>query len=207
MAKVKVINLDNQPVDEIELKPEVFEVEMNRHVVWEAMNAILANRRQGTVATKNRKDVRGGGRKPWRQKGTGRARAGSTRSPLWRHGGITHGPQPRDFSIAIPKSKRRKAVKCVLSDKLNGDRLRILDSLSMEKVKTRILHDKIIKGMETTSVLLVDGDQNRELYLSSRNHPRLKSMVATDLNVYDLMKYDFVFLTVEAVKRIEEVLS
>lgn len=207
MAKVKVINLDNQPVDEIVLKPEIFEVEVNQHVVWEAMNAILANRRQGNASTKNRKDVSGGGKKPWRQKGTGRARSGSTRSPLWRHGGTVHGPQPRDFTMQLPKKKRRKAVKVVLSDKLQGERLLVIDKFDMEKPKTSLLHDKIIKGMNTTSVLLVDGELNRTLHLSSRNHPRLKTMVATDINVYDLMKYDYVILSVEAVKRIEEVLG
>jgi len=207
MAKVKVFNLDNKAVDEINLKPEVFEVEMNRHVVWEAMNAILANRRQGNASAKNRKDVSGGGKKPWRQKGTGRARAGSTRSPLWRHGGTVHGPQPRDFSSAIPKKKRRRAVMCILSDKLGENKLRVIDNFELGEIKTRTLHEKIIKGMEASTVLLVDNEVNRELYLSSRNNPRMKTMVATDLNVYDLMKYEYVFLSVGAVKRIEEVLG
>ncbi|NOY23611.1 MAG: 50S ribosomal protein L4 [Acidobacteria bacterium] len=207
MAKVKVFNLDNKQVDEITLKPEVFEVEMNRHVVWEAMNAILANRRQGNASVKNRKDVSGGGKKPWRQKGTGRARAGSTRSPLWRSGGTVHGPQPRDFSSAIPKKKRRKAVRCLLSDKLGEKKLRVIDNFELGEIKTRALHEKVIKGMEASTVLLVDNEVNRELYLSSRNNPRMKTMVATDLNVYDLMKYEYVFLSVDAVKRIEEVLG
>ena len=207
MAKVKVFNLDNKPVDEINLKPEVFEVEMNRHVVWEAMNAILANRRQGNASVKNRKDVSGSGKKPWRQKGTGRARAGETRSPLWRHGGTVHGPQPRDFSSAMPKKKRRRAVKCLLSDKLMEDKLRVINNFELGEIKTRVLHEKVIKGMEASSVLLVDNEVNRELYLSSRNNPRMKTMVAADLNVYDLMKYEYVFLSVEAVKRIEEVLG
>lgn len=207
MAKVKVFNLDNKAVDEINLKPEVFEVEMNRHVVWEAMNAILANRRQGNASAKNRKDVSGGGKKPWRQKGTGRARAGSTRSPLWRHGGTVHGPQPRDFSSAIPKKKRRRAVMCILSDKLGENKLRVIDNFELGEIKTRTLHQKIVKGMEASTVLLVDNEVNRELYLSSRNNPRMKTMVATDLNVYDLMKYEYVFLSVGAVKRIEEVLG
>ncbi len=207
MAKVKVFNLDNKQVDEITLKPEVFEVEMNRHVVWEAMNAILANRRQGNASVKNRKDVSGGGKKPWRQKGTGRARAGSTRSPLWRSGGTVHGPQPRDFSSAIPKKKRRRAVKCLLSDKLGEKKLRVIDNFELGEIKTRALHEKVIKGMEASTVLLVDNEVNRELYLSSRNNPRMKTMVATDLNVYDLMKYEYIFLSVDAVKRIEEVLG
>ncbi|NOZ12760.1 MAG: 50S ribosomal protein L4 [Acidobacteria bacterium] len=207
MAKVKVFNLDNKPVDEINLKPEVFEVEMNRHVVWEAMNAILANRRQGNASVKNRKDVSGSGKKPWRQKGTGRARSGETRSPLWRHGGTVHGPHPRDFSSAIPKKKRRKAVKCILSDKLGENKLRVIDSFELGEIKTRVLHEKVIKGMEASTVLLVDKEVNRELYLSSRNNPRMKTMVASDLNVYDLMKYEYVFLSVDAVKRIEEVLG
>ncbi len=207
MAKVKVFNLDNNPVDEINLNPEVFEVEMNRHVVWEAMNAILANRRQGNASVKNRKDVSGGGKKPWRQKGTGRARAGSSRSPLWRSGGTVHGPQPRDFSSSIPKKKRRSAVKCLLSDKLGENKLRVIDNFELGEIKTRALHEKVIKGMEASTVLLVDNEVNRELYLSSRNNPRMKTMVAADLNVYDLMKYEYVFLSVNAVKRIEEVLG
>ncbi len=207
MAKVKVFNLDNKPVDEITLNPDVFEVEMNRHVVWEAMNAILANRRQGNASVKNRKDVSGSGKKPWRQKGTGRARSGETRSPLWRHGGTVHGPHPRDFSSAIPKKKRRRAVKCILSDKLGENKLRVIENFKLGEIKTRVLHEKVIKGMEASTVLLVDNEVNRELYLSSRNNPRMKTMVAADLNVYDLMKYEYVFLSVDAVKRIEEVLG
>lgn len=207
MAKVKVFNLDNKAVDEIDLKPEIFEVEMNQHVVWEAMNAILANRRQGNASVKNRKDVSGGGKKPWRQKGTGRARSGSNRSPLWRHGGTVHGPQPRDFSVRLPKKKRRTAVKCVLSEKLTGDKLRVIETFELEQIKSRLLHEKIIKGMAAPTALLVDCEVNRSLYLSSRNNPRLKTVVAADLNVYDLMKYDFILLSVEAVKKIEEVLG
>jgi len=207
MAKVKVFNMDNKAVDEINLKPEVFEVEMNRHVVWEAMNAILANHRQGNASVKNRKDVSGGGKKPWRQKGTGRARAGSTRSPLWRHGGTVHGPQPYDFSSAIPKKKKRRALMCLLSDKLGENKLRVIDNFELGEIKTRTLHEKIIKGMDASTVLLVDSEVNRELYLSSRNNPRMKTMVATDLNVYDLMKYEYIFLSVDAVKRIEGVLG
>lgn len=207
MAKVKVINLDNEVVGEVELNPSIFEVEMNHHLVWEALNATLANRRVGTASTKNRKDVSGGGKKPWRQKGTGRARHGSIRSPLWRGGGTVHGPQPRDFSVRFPKKKRRKAVKMLLSDKLRNEKLVIVDNLEIEQPKTKIVYDKVIKGLQVNSGLLVDGDLNRNLYLSSRNIPRLKSLVATDLNVFDLMKYDYVLLSLEGLKKIEEVLG
>jgi large subunit ribosomal protein L4 len=206
MVKVKVVNLDNSPVDEIELIPSIFEVEMNKHLVWEAVNAIMTNRRQGTVATKNRKDVSGGGKKPWRQKGTGRARSGSTRSPLWRHGGTVHGPQPREFSTTFPKKKKRKAVKVVLSEKLREDKIKVIDNFELQEIKTKVLYDKVIRGMEVSTALLVDGENNKNLYLSSRNNPRMKSMVAADLNVYDLLKYDYLLISVEGLKRLEEVL-
>jgi len=206
MVKVKVVNLDNSPVDEIELIPSIFEVEMNKHLVWEAVNAIMTNRRQGTVATKNRKDVSGGGKKPWRQKGTGRARSGSTRSPLWRHGGTVHGPQPREFSTTFPKKKKRKAVKVVLSEKLREDKIKVIDNFQLQEIKTKVLFDKVIKGMEVSTALLVDGENNKNLYLSSRNNPRMKSMVAADLNVYDLLKYDYLLISVDGLKRLEEVL-
>ncbi len=207
MAKVKVINLDNKVVGEVELNPSIFEVEMNQHLVWEALNATLANRRVGTASTKNRKDVSGGGKKPWRQKGTGRARHGSIRSPLWRGGGTVHGPHPRDFSVRFPKKKRRKAVKMLLSDKLRNEKLVIVDNFEIEQPKTKFVYDKVIKGLQVNSGLLVDGNLNRNLYLSSRNIPRLKSLVATDLNVFDLMKYDYVLLSLEGLKKIEEVLG
>ncbi len=207
MAKVKVINLDNQIVDEVELNPSIFEVELNEHLVWEALNATLANRRVGTASTKNRKDVKGGGKKPWRQKGTGRARHGSIRSPLWVGGGTVHGPQPRDFSVKFPKKKRRKAVKMLLSDKLRNEKLVVVDKFEIEQPKTKIVYDKVIKGLQVDSGLLVDGNLNRNLYLSSRNIPRLKSLVATDLNVFDLMKYDYILVSLEGLKKIEEVLG
>lgn len=206
MVKVKVVNLDNSPVDEIELASSIFEVEMNKHLVWEAVNAIMTNRRQGTVSTKNRKDVSGGGKKPWRQKGTGRARSGSTRSPLWRHGGTVHGPQQREFSTTFPKKKRRKALTVVLSEKLREEKIKVLNNFDLQEVKTKVLFDKVIKGMEVSTALLVDGENNRNLYLSSRNNPRMKTMVSADINVYDLLKYDYLLITVEGLKRLEEVL-
>ncbi|BBB32929.1 large subunit ribosomal protein L4 [Thermotomaculum hydrothermale] len=207
MAKVKVINLDNQVVDEVELNPSIFEVELNEHLVWEALNATLANRRVGTASAKNRKDVSGGGKKPWRQKGTGRARHGSIRSPLWVGGGTVHGPQPRDFSVKFPKKKRRKAVKMLLSDKLRNEKLVVVDKFEIEQPKTKLVYDKVIKGLNVDSGLLIDGNLNRNLYLSSRNIPRLKSLVATDLNVFDLMKYDYVLVSLDGLKKIEEVLG
>ncbi len=207
MVKVKVINLDNQVVDEVDLNPALFEVEMNEHLVWEALNATLANRRVGTASTKNRKDVSGGGKKPWRQKGTGRARHGSIRSPLWIGGGTVHGPKPRDFSVKFPKKKRRKAVKVLLSDKLRNNKLVVIDNFDIEKPKTKFIYEKVVKGMQVDSGLLVDGSLNRNLYLSSRNIPRLKPLVATDINVFDLLKYDYLLISLDAIKKIEEVLK
>ncbi len=207
MAKVKVINLENQVVDEVELNPSIFEVELNQHLIWEALNATLANRRVGTASTKNRKHVKGGGRKPWRQKGTGRARHGSIRSPLWTGGGVVHGPKPRDFSVSFPKKKRRKAVKMLLSDKLRNEKLLVVDKFAVEQPKTKFIYEKVIKGLSVNSGLLVDGELNRNLYLSSRNIPRLKSLVATDLNVFDLLKYDYLLVSLDGLKKIEEVLG
>jgi len=207
MAKVKVINLENQVVDEVELNPSIFEVELNEHLVWEALNATLANRRVGTASTKNRKSVKGGGKKPWRQKGTGRARHGSIRSPLWVGGGTVHGPQPRDFTVSFPKKKRRKAVRMLLSDKLRNEKLVVVDKFEIEQPKTKLVYDKVIKGLQVDSGLLIDGKLNKNLYLSSRNIPRLKSLVATDLNVFDLMKYDYILVSLDGLKKIEEVLG
>jgi len=207
MAKVKVINLENQVVDEVELNPSIFEVELNQHLIWEALNATLANRRVGTASTKNRKHVSGGGRKPWRQKGTGRARHGSIRSPLWTGGGVVHGPKPRDFSVSFPKKKRRKAVKMLLSDKLRNEKLLVVDKFAVEQPKTKFIYEKVIKGLQVNSGLLVDGELNKNLYLSSRNIPRLKSLVATDLNVFDLLKYDYLLVSLDGLKKIEEVLG
>ena len=207
MAKVKVINLDNQVVDEVELNPSLFEVELNEHLIWEALNATLANRRVGTASTKNRKDVRGGGKKPWRQKGTGRARHGSTRSPIWVGGGTVHGPKPRDFSVKFPKKKRRKAIKMLLSDKVRNEKLLVVDRFDIEQPKTKFVYEKVVKGLDVNSGLLVDGKLNRNLYLSSRNIPRLKSLVATDLNVFDLIKYDYLLVSLDALREIGEVLK
>ncbi len=202
-----MINLDNQVVDEVELNPSLFEVELNEHLIWEALNATLANRRVGTASTKNRKDVRGGGKKPWRQKGTGRARHGSTRSPIWVGGGTVHGPKPRDFSVKFPKKKRRKAIKMLLSDKVRNEKLLVVDRFDIEQPKTKFVYEKVVKGLDVNSGLLVDGKLNRNLYLSSRNIPRLKSLVATDLNVFDLIKYDYLLVSLDALREIGEVLK
>jgi large subunit ribosomal protein L4 len=207
MAEVEVRNLQNEVVGTLELADEVFNYEASPTLVWEAVTAFLAGRRKGTHAVKTRSEVRGSGRKPWRQKGTGRARIGSIRSPLWRGGGTVHGPQPRDHSQALPKKKRRGAMRLVLSDKLRNDRLRVFEDLSLETHRTQ----DFLKWIESLDlgdkVLMVDSRENRNLYLGSRNVSTVKMVPADGVNVYDLVNFDVLMISRRAVLELQEVLQ
>ncbi len=205
MPKVAVYNMAGAQVGEMELSDSVFGIEPNEAVVHQVVKAQLANRRVGTASTKTRGMVRGGGRKPWRQKGTGRARAGSRRSPLWRGGGTVFGPHPRDYSIRLPKKVRRLALKSVLSDKVNNGEIVVLEALTFEEPKTK----RIIEVLNALNVvgkaLVVTADGDINVTKSARNIPGVKPLRADFINVYDLLAYDKLVITKDAVAKVEEV--
>ncbi len=207
MAKVEVKNLENKVVEKLDLADEVFNYSASETLVWEAVRAFQAAQRKGTHSTKNRIELRGGGRKPWRQKGTGRARAGSSRSPLWRSGGTVFGPTPRDYSQSFPKRKRRGAVKMVLSDKLQNQRLTVIDEFTVSKPSTRDFAGKLSGLGLDGKILLVDDSENRNLYLSSRNLPAVKMVPTGGVNVYDLLDHDYLLISKRSVLALQEVLQ
>ncbi len=207
MAEVEVRNLKNKVIDKLELADEVFNYSASETLVWEAVRAYRAGQRKGTHATKGRSQVRGGGRKPWRQKGTGRARAGSIWSPLWRGGGITFGPSPRNYAQAFPKKKRRGALKVVLSDKLKNQKLTVVDEFVLESHRTKEFLE-VLKTLDLDNkVLVVDDRENRNLYLSSRNVPQVKCVATLGLNVYDLLNCRHLLISKRAVLSLQELLQ
>jgi large subunit ribosomal protein L4 len=207
MATMKVKTLSGKAARDIELPDAVYAVPVNTHLVHEAVVAYQAGGRAGTHATKNRSDVRGGGKKPWRQKKTGRARHGSIRSPIWKGGGTVFGPQPRDYSQGLPRGKRQGAIRSVLSAKVRDGKLMVVDAFELAEPKTRDLL-KALHGLGVAgSALLVDEPGNRNLELSARNAPRCKTSLSTALNVVDLLRYDTIVLTEAAAHRVAEVLS
>jgi len=207
MAEVEVKNLKNEVIETITLADEVFAYTASETLVWEAVQAFLAGQRKGTHATKTRGLVSGAGKKLWRQKGTGRARIGSIRSPLWRKGGTVFGPQPRDYSQAFPKQKRRGAMKMVLSDKLRSQRITVVDAFGIEQPKTKEFLGVMKVLNLANKVLVVDGRENRNLYLSVRNLPTVKMVASSGLNVYDLLNYEHLLISKQALLEIQEVLQ
>jgi len=197
--------MEGQEVGEFELNDSVFGIVPNTSVVHEAVVMQLAGRRQGTVGVKTRAMVSGGGKKPYRQKGTGRARAGSSRSPLWRHGGVTFGPQARSYAYKIPRKKRRLAMKSVLSDKVANGQLIVVDELKMEKPSTKSMVQMLGKLGVEKKALVVTGCN--EAMLSARNIAGVKPMKAEGVNVYDVLNYDKMVISAEQVRKIEEVLA
>ena len=188
MGKLQVFDQTGNPATEVELADSVFAYPDKGHLVYEAVINYRANQRQGTAATKTRAEVRGGGRKPWRQKGTGRARAGSTRSPLWRKGGTVFGPQPRDYSYELPKKARRNALRSVLSRKLADSLILVLREFDIKEPKTKEAA-ALLKAFHINSALLVDSHENTNLFLSVRNLPKVKAVDVRTLNVYDVLNY------------------
>jgi len=186
--KVQVLDNSGKQVKEITAPPEIFNTPLKEHLIYEAVVNYRANQRQGNAATKTRAMVRGGGRKPWRQKGTGRARAGSTRSPLWRSGGTTFGPQPRDYSYRMPKKAKRLALKSVLAAKLSDKQLMILDLLEFTEPKTKE-GAKLVKNLNLDSALFVDIHSNTNLILSLRNIPKVTVVDYNQLTVYDVLNH------------------
>ena len=207
MAEVEVKNLKNEVVDKLALDDAVFDYTASETLVWEAVRAYLAGQRKGTHATKTRGLVSGAGKKLWRQKGTGRARIGSLRSPLWRKGGTVFGPQPRDYEQSFPKQKRRGALKMVLSDKLRKQKLIVVDALAMEAPKTKDFVGVLQTLNLEKKVLVVDDRDNRNLFLSARNLPQVKMVMSSGLNVYDVLNYDHLLISRQALLDIQEVLQ
>ncbi len=207
MPTVKVFNMAGQEVGEMQLNEKVFGVEINEGLVHQAVVMQLASQRLGTHATKTRGMVRGGGRKPWRQKGTGRARSGSTRSPLWVGGGTIFGPHPRSYSFSMPRKQRRLAIKCALTDKVNSNDFIVLESLDFAAPKTK----DVVKLLNDFSVaekaLFVTADVAENVEKSSRNLQGVKAISSNGLNVYDILNHNKLFITKDAIARIEEVLA
>jgi len=205
MPKVAVFNIDGQQVGDIELKDEVFGVQVNEPLLHQAVQVYLANQRQGTQSAKTRAEVRGGGRKPWRQKGTGRARHGSIRSPQWTGGGVVFAPKPRDYSQKLPKKMRRQAMLSALSLKAKGNEIIVLDELKIEKPKTKLIDDMLKNLNVEKKALIVLKDSDQAVEKSVRNLPGAKMTLAGTLNVYDILKYDTFVITKQAVEAVEEV--
>ncbi|MCR4432189.1 MAG: 50S ribosomal protein L4 [Tepidanaerobacteraceae bacterium] len=205
MPKAALYNTKGEQVGEVELSDDVFGVEVRPDIMHRAVVNYLANQRQGTASTLTRGEVAGGGRKPWRQKGTGRARHGSIRSPLWRKGGIVFGPKPRSYNFTLPKKLKRYALKSALSSKVVDNELIILDSLNMEAPKTKIMAEilKNIKADKKALIVLPDKDENVEK--SARNLPGVKTTSVNTLNVYDVLNHNNLIITKEAVEKVEEV--
>ena len=205
MPNVNVLNLKGEQVGNIDLSEQIFGIDVNEHVVYEVVKNHLANRRQGTQSAKTRAEVRGGGKKPWRQKGTGRARQGSIRSPQWRGGGVTFAPKPRDYSYVVPKKVRRLALKSVLTSKVNEEELIVLDSLNLDEISTKQAKEILnnIKADKKAIVVINEGNEN--VYKSFRNIEGVKVTVVDTMNVYDLLNHNSLIMTQDAVKKTEEV--
>ena len=204
MANVSVYNMEGNEVGTLELNDAVFGVEVNEHLVHLAVVAQLANKRQGTQKAKTRSEVSGGGRKPWRQKGTGHARQGSTRAPQWTGGGVVFAPVPRDYSFKINKKEKRAALKSALTSRVEAQKFVVLDELKLEAIKTKDFV-KVLNNLNVSKALVVMGDKDVVIEKSAANVPDVKTTQATLLNVYDILKYDTVITTKAAVEKIEEV--
>ncbi|WBB37924.1 50S ribosomal protein L4 [Parvimonas micra] len=205
MPKVNVYNQLGEVVGDIELNEAIFGIEVNEHVVYEVVKNHLANRRQGTQSAKTRAEVRGGGRKPWRQKGTGRARQGSIRAPQWKGGGVVFAPKPRSYRYSVPKKVRRLAMKSVLSSKVLEGELRILDALTIDAFSTKKAKE-ILKNLSLeTKTMIVLPEGNDMIVKSFANLPKVETVVVDCMNVYDLMRFDNLVIVKDALSKIEEV--
>ena len=204
MAKVAVYNMEGKEVDTIELNDAVFGVEVNEHLVHMAVLQQLANNRQGTQKAKTRSEVSGGGRKPWKQKGTGNARQGSTRSPQWRHGGVVFAPVPRDYSFKLNKKEKRAALKSALTSRVAENKFIVVDELKFDEIKTKKFV-AVLNNLKVEKALVVLNDMDANVIKSASNVPTVKTAQTNELNVFDVLKYDTVVVTKDAVKTIEEV--
>ena len=204
MANVSVYNIEGKEVGSIELNDAVFGVEVNEHLVHMAVVNQLANNRQGTQSAKTRSEVSGGGRKPWRQKGTGHARQGSTRSPQWTGGGVVFAPKPRDYSFKMNKKEKRIALLSALSSKVADNKIVVLDAFNLDEVKTKKFAE-VMSNLKVDKALVVIEGENKNVVLSGRNIPTVKTASVNTINVYDILKYNTVVATKAAVASIEEV--
>jgi large subunit ribosomal protein L4 len=207
MPSVDVIDLSNKVVGTMDLSDDVFGVRVNEDLLYEAVRHHLACARRGTASTKTRHEVAGSGKKLWKQKGTGRARMGSIRSPLWRHGGTVHGPQPRDYSYKLPKKMQLGALKSALSAKLRDGELRVVSEFSISEAKSKVMRKTLDALDASRTILLVDNSDNRNLALSSRNLEGVKLVSSREVNVYDLLGHQHVLFTQDAAKKISEALA
>ncbi len=207
MPKVDVVDLNNQKVGEVELSDEVFGAEINEALLYEAVRHYQAGQRRGTAKTKTRHEVSGSGKKLWRQKGTGRARMGSIRSPLWRHGGTVHGPVPRDYSYKLPRKMMLGALRAALSAKLRDGEMKVVRTFSLDDHKTRTVKSVLGKLEALKTVLLVDNEENRNLSLGSQNLPGVTLMPSRDVTPYHLLGHERVLISEAAARKLSEALS
>lgn len=203
MAMVKILDQTNSPVGDLELSPEVFEVPVRPEILHLVVRSQRAAIRRGTHKAKERCDVSGGGKKPWRQKGTGRARAGSIRSPLWRHGAVTHAPRPRSYAFKVNRKVRNLALKMALSSRLAADELKVLSAIQMTEIKTKSFN-QIASGLGLKKALIVTVEEDTKLTLSARNLPDVKVLVADQLNVYDVLNYPQLVMMASAVESVTQ---
>ena len=204
MATVSVYNMEGKEVGTMDLNDAVFGVEVNEHLVHMAVVAQLANKRQGTQKAKTRSEVSGGGRKPWRQNGTGHARQGSTRAPQWTGGGVVFAPTPRDYTIRLNKKEKRLALKSALTSKVQEKKLIVVDELKFDEIKTKNFKN-VLDNLKTTKALVVLNDNDKNVVMSARNIPDVKTALTNTINVFDILKYNTVIVTKDAVATIEEV--
>lgn len=204
MATVSVLNMEGKEVEKLELNDNIFGVEINEHLVHLAVVSQLANNRQGTQKAKTRSEVRGGGRKPWRQKGTGHARQGSTRAPQWTGGGVVFAPVPRDYSFKMNKKEKRAALKSVLTSKVQENKFIVLDELKLAEVKTKEMK-KVLDNLKVNNALVIIGDDSENVALSARNIAGVQTASVNTINVFDMLKYNTIIATKSSVASIEEV--
>lgn len=204
MANITVYNIEGKKVETLELNDAVFGVEINEHLVHLAVVQQLANKRQGTQSAKTRAEVSGGGRKPWRQKGTGHARQGSIRSPQWKGGGVVFAPKPRDYSVGMNKKEKALAIKSALTSRVMSEKFIVLDQLSFDEIKTKKMNT-VLDNLKLNKALVVLDKKDENVFLSARNLPKVRAVLTNSINVYDILKYDTVVLTKDAVAQIEEV--
>ena len=205
MPSIDVYNIEGKKVKQVELKEEIFGIEPNENIVHAVLVNYLANQRQGTQSTKTRAEVRGGGKKPWRQKGTGRARQGSIRAPQWIKGGIALGPKPRSYKYTVNKKERRLAIKSILSSKVLEKELTVVEKLELKEIKTKTMVKALADLKVEGKTLIVLPENNQNVLMSSRNIEGVKTITANNINVFDLLKYTNLILPVDTVKKLEEV--
>ncbi len=205
MANVSVYNMEGSEVSKMDLNDKVFAVNVNEHLIHMAVTLQLANKRQGTQKAKTRSEVRGGGKKPWKQKGTGHARQGSIRAPQWKGGGVVFAPVPRDYSFKMNKKEKANAMKSALTSRVNEEKFLVMESLKFDEIKTKKMVSVLDALKVKKALVILDGEDNANVALSARNIEGVKAITTNTINVYDILKYERVIITKSAVSKIEEV--